>query len=81
MDVLQHPLGNGFRADPQIFLVLLLPALRQLLYGNLPGHQGLLQLVAHHDVKAVGQLVRLNADGARLHPVDGPVEVLQAHVL
>ena len=40
-------------------------------------HHALFQLVAHHDVQAVGDLVGLGADERRLGLIDGAVEFLR----
>ena len=40
-------------------------------------HHALFELVAHHDVQAVGDLVGLGADEGRLRLIDGAVEFLR----
>ena len=46
---------------------------------SVAGNQLLLQLEANHDVQVVRDLVRLDADEARLHVVDGRIKLVARH--
>ena len=63
--------------DAEVFLVKAVPLARQVVYLELAVHHALFELVAHHDVQAVGDLVGLGADEGRLRLIDGAVEFLR----
>ena len=81
MGVLQDALPVVGDIHAQILLVQPVPLGGQVVGGEGAVEHPLLQLVAHHDMQAVGQLVRLRADEGRLGLVDHAVEVVLRHVV
>ena len=81
MGVLQHALPVVGHVDAQILLVQPVPLAGQIVGGEGAVEHPLLQLVAHHDVQAVRQLVGLRADQGRLRLVDHAVEIVLRHAV
>ena len=79
MDVLQHAAGVVRHLHAQIFLIFGVPRGGQLRHRQRALDQRLFQLIPHHHVQGVGQLVRLGADQPRLRPVHRPVKFLAGH--
>ena len=77
MAVLQNAVFVVRHVDAEVFLVKAVPLARQVVYLELAVHHALFELVAHHDVQAVGDLVGLGADEGRLRLIDGAVEFLR----
>ena len=77
MAVLQHAVLVVRHVDAEIFLVKAVPLARQVVHLEFAVHHTLFELVAHHDVQAVGDLVGLGADEGRLRLIDGAVEFLR----
>ena len=77
MAVLQNAVLVVRHVDAEVFLVKAVPLARQVVYLELAVHHALFELVAHHDVQAVGDLVGLGADEGRLRLIDGAVEFLR----
>ena len=80
MAVLQAALAVIGNLHAQILLVQLCPRGRDLLCRQGARNELLLDLVPHHNVQAVGQLIGLGADEAGLHLVHGAVELLRSHI-
>ena len=77
MAVLQHAVLVVRHVDAEVFLVKAVPLAWQVVYLELAVYHALFELVAHHDVQAVGDLVGLGADEGRLRLIDGAVEFLR----
>ena len=77
MAVLQNAVLIVRHINAEILLVKAVPLAWQVVYLELAVHHTLFQLVAHHDVQAVGDLVGLGADERRLGLIDGAVEFLR----
>ena len=80
MAVLEASLPVAGNIHAQIFLVQPLPLRRNVFDRQRPTDQLLFDLVAHHDVQAVGQLVGFGTDERRLRLVDGAVEHGFVHI-
>ena len=78
--VLQAALAVIGNLHAQILLVQLCPRGRDLLCRQGARNELLLDLVPHHNVQAVGQLIGLGADEAGLHLVHSAVELLRSHI-
>ena len=81
MDVLKHALRVSFRADSQVFLIFVSPEFRKFADIQIFLDQHFLQFIAHQHMKAVGQLIGLRADQARLDFVDGTDKHFSSHTL
>ena len=68
--------GNG---NAQILVHKTIPKRGDVLGRGLAGKQHALDLVAHHNMQWVGELVRLGADQRRLRDVHGAVERILVH--
>ena len=81
MGVLETALPIGWNGDAKVLPVQAVPGLRQV--GNLQRavYELLFQLIAHHNVHTVGELVRLRADEGGAGLVDRPPEALGVHTL
>ena len=80
MDVLQTAVGIVGHIDAEVLFILGVPGGGQVGHGQCALHQGLFQLIAHHDMQGVGQLVGLGADQARFGAVDGAPDLLGGDV-
>ena len=81
MSILKYTLFIGRYFHSEVFFVKPVPFSRKILYRQFPGHYSFFQLIAHHDVQAVGQLIRLRADQRGLAPVEAQVELLVGNSL
>ena len=79
--ILEDALPVVGHVHAQIRLVQAVPLGGQVVGRQLPGEHPPLQLIAHHDMQAVGQLVGLGADQGGLGLVDHAVKILQADVV
>ena len=75
--VLQNAVLVVRHVDAEVLLVKSVPFARQVVYLEFAVHHALFQLIAHHDVQAVGDLVGLGADERGLGLVDSTVEFLR----
>ena len=80
MHVLQAALLVVGHVEPQIFFIFRVPERGHLIRRDLAVDEGLFQLVADHDVDAVGQLVRVHTVQARTRYVDRLVQLPVGHV-
>ena len=77
--ILQAAAGVVGHVHPEIFLVEPVPLRRDVPHVQGAADELLFDLIAHHHMQAVGQLVRLGADEGGLGAVDGLVELLRRH--
>ena len=77
MAVLQNAVLVVRHVDAEVLLVKSVPFARQVVYLEFAVHHALFQLIAHHDVQAVGDLVGLGADERGLGLVDSTIEFLR----
>ena len=73
MDVLETALRICGRCDAEVFRVLGVPGLGEVLDGQVAGKEVALDLETGEDVQVVGALVSLDSDEAGLDLVDCPV--------
>ena len=78
--ILQAALPVRLRADAEIFLVKIIPHSGNIRHGKGSADQLLFNLVAHHYMQGIGQLVCFRSDQGRLRIVDLAVELLVRHV-
>ena len=80
MHVLKAAAGVVRHVNAEIFLIFRVPERGDLVHGDLAVDERLFQLVADQDVQAVGQLVRVAADKARLRDIRRLVKLPLGHV-
>ena len=74
MRILQNAVRIVRHIHTEIFLIQAVPLRREFLRRELAVHQLPFQLIAHHDVQRIGQLICLNADERRLDTVNRTIQ-------
>ena len=79
MGILKRSLPIAGNINAQIFLVKPLPFGRNILGGKASVDELLLNIIANHDMQALGQFIRFGSDERRLCPVDGKIEIMSGN--
>ena len=80
MDVLQTAVSVIGNIDAQVLVHKTAPQGGDIAGRCLAGKEQALDLIAHHDVEGIGELVGLGANERGARDVDGTVELVFAHL-